>query len=177
MDPFLATKTQAPVGTGIAQGPERKNPAWRRSGLTLRLVVERYVAIGWTRPRVRDKQCYWRFAAPAPHFIGEMEDSWRRRGPLISRAVCSLSILRVKFKLLIAPIRNACKLLGAPLEFIIQKDGLRDFFHGLPRLLALLLQDAIRFVLADFHFALQDSLGALHDLAGFELAGQRGFFA
>jgi len=32
-------------------------PAKRCSGLTLRLVVERYVAIDWTRRRVREEPC------------------------------------------------------------------------------------------------------------------------
>jgi hypothetical protein len=47
----------------------------RRSGLTYRLVVERHVAIGWTRHRAREKQSSWKSAAAEFHFIGEMKPS------------------------------------------------------------------------------------------------------
>jgi hypothetical protein len=57
-------------------------------GFSYRLVVERYVAIDWTRRRVRDrlwirrrvqsKQNSLAFAASMPHFIGEV----RTRGTM-----------------------------------------------------------------------------------------------
>src|SRR6202521_3010674 len=118
----------------------------RRSGLTLRLVVERYVSIdwtrrrvreNWTRHRVRDKLCSWRPGAPVPHFIGEVRGSWRRFDLFISRVVCNLHNEIVKFKLSIVMIRNSSGLLRAALQLIVQNDGLRDFPNGLAHLLAL----------------------------------------
>jgi hypothetical protein len=58
-------------------------------------------------------------------------------------------------------------------DFLAQDHGFRDFLHRLAHLLALPLQRAVGFFFADFHLALQDSLGALDQLARFELAGQR----
>ncbi len=56
--PSLSQKRHKPAnGTEIAQDPEDTNPVKGRSGLTLWLVVERYVAIDWTRRRVREEQC------------------------------------------------------------------------------------------------------------------------
>ena len=52
-------------------------------------------------------------------------------------------------------------------QFIVQKNGFRNFFHRLPRLLALSLQRAVGFFLVDFHFTLQNALGALHQFSGF----------
>jgi hypothetical protein len=62
--PSRSQKRHKPAnGTGIARDPEDTNPVKRRSGLTLRLVVERYVAIDWTQRRVREEQCRRRLAA------------------------------------------------------------------------------------------------------------------
>jgi hypothetical protein len=83
----------------------------------------------------------------------------------------NLSIGTVKFKLSIGTIQSGRRLLRAALEFIIQDDRLRDFLHGFAHLLALPLDRAVGLVLADFHVALQNSLGALHNLSGFQLAG------
>src|SRR5580700_3217451 len=57
MGPLPGTRTRDPGGTRVAPDTEDTDPVKRRSGLTFRLVVERYVAIGWTRHRVREKQC------------------------------------------------------------------------------------------------------------------------
>ncbi len=90
-------------GTGIAeeQGTNRPVPAPFRayvfgssSSVMLRLVghgivSEKNSEAGGPRHRL-------------PHFIGERRNSWRRCGPLIPRAVCSLSIETVKFKLSMA---------------------------------------------------------------------------
>ena len=50
-------ETQARKENGHRSKSGDTNPVKRRSGLTLWLVVERYVAIGWTRRRVREEQC------------------------------------------------------------------------------------------------------------------------
>src|SRR5580704_2763093 len=113
----------------------------------------------------------------ASHFIGEIKRSRRRCNFSLSSAVCSLSHRIVKFKLSIAAIREARDLLRSSLQIVVQDDGLRDFLHGLARLLALPLHGPVGFFLANFHFALQDPLGALHQLPGFQLAGENGLFA
>jgi hypothetical protein len=108
------------------------------------------------------------------HFVVEMKRGLRRIGLftfLISSAVCGLSLRLVKFKLLIAAIRNAHGLLRTALQFVIQDHGLRDFLHGLAHLLALPLHGAIGFFLANFHLTLQNPFRALHQLSGFQLAG------
>jgi len=98
----------------------------------------------------------------APHFVVEMKRVQRRSDLVNFQRSFSLCLRIVKFKLSIAAIRYAHKLLRAPLQFIVQDDGLSDFLHGLAHLLALSLHRAIRIFLADFHLALQDSLRALY---------------
>ena len=85
------------------------------------------------------------------HFVVEMRHGERRSDLLDFPRSFSLSCMRVKFKLLIAAIRNAQELLRAALQFIVQKDGLGDFFHGLAHLLALPLHRSIGFFLANLH--------------------------
>jgi hypothetical protein len=62
-------------------------------------------------------------------------------------------------------------LLGTALQFVIQNDRFGDFLHGFAHLLALPLQGAVGFFLADFHFALQNALGPLHQFSRFQLPG------
>ena len=77
------------------------------------------------------------------HFVVEMRHGERRYDLFNCPRSFSLSRVRVKFKLLIAAIRNAHGLWSAALQFVIQNDGLRDFLHGLAHLLALPLHRAI----------------------------------
>ncbi len=121
----------------------------------------------------------------APLFVGEKRTSKRRCGSFtLTRSLQNIR-RRVKFKLSIATIRMLRgsthlhassrqrigeQLLRITFQIVGQNNGLRDFFHGLAHLLALPLHGAIRFFLADSQLALQDALGALHKLSGFQPA-------
>jgi len=70
---FSGCEDTSPGWNEIAQNPEDTDPVKRRSGLTLRLVVERYVAIGWTRHRVREKLVNLEACREARHFVVEMK--------------------------------------------------------------------------------------------------------
>ncbi len=88
--PFGMRPFPEPMKTPVPWQKERKSlkirktqirSKKRRSGLTLRLVVERYVAIGWTRHRVRGKlfNAVGAWRAPVFPFIGEIGNERKRR--------------------------------------------------------------------------------------------------
>src|SRR5712692_8624012 len=58
-----------------------------------------------------------------------------------------------------------------------QDDGFGDFLHGLAPLAALFLNRRVRLLLVESQLALQDALGALHQLPCFELLGELGDLA
>jgi hypothetical protein len=121
----------------------------------------------------------------APRFVGEKKSSKHRCDFFTSGQSLQNSTRRVKFKLSIATIqivrgpdhhygssrqRLDELLLRLAFQLVVQNNRLRDFFHGFAHLLALPLHGAIRFFLADFQPALQNSLGALHKLSAFQPA-------
>jgi hypothetical protein len=156
----------------------------RSSASTQRLIFERYVSIVWTRRRVRDKQTRvkigLRLLVSSAKRRGESTDtasSLRHGVCRISLEVSNSNFQLPRFKWCAAPLNYASSrqrtpewLFRAAFQFVVQNNGLRDFFHGLAHLLALTLDGAIGLVLVDSQFALQDSLGALHKLSGFQLA-------
>jgi hypothetical protein len=92
MNSIPGARTRVPGGTGIAQDTEHTDPVKRRSGLSLRLVVERYVAIGWTRRRVREKQRRLMFAARRLISSAKRNNLSGDAASSLSSEVCGLSI-------------------------------------------------------------------------------------
>jgi hypothetical protein len=152
--------------------------------LTDWLFLERYVSIVWTRRRVRDERIKVKFALGLLVSSAKRGDqsavtttSLRHGVCRIAREVSNSNFQLPRFKWCAAPLNSASKLqrmrewlLSIAFQLVVQNNGLRNFFHGLPHLLALALHGAIRFVLVNSQFALQDALGALHKLSSFQLA-------
>ena len=164
-------KTQARLGNGNSpktrtrksgQAPFRASLSARRRALMFRLVGHGIVSEknGTAGGSLRLR--------PASSSKRELRGASRSVDLRAQFATCAPLQSNSNFQL---PRFAGRELLRAALQFVIQDDGLRDFLHRFAHLLALLLQRAIRLFLADLHFPLQDSLGPLHELAGFKLAG------
>jgi len=152
--------------------------------LTDWLFLERYVSIVWTRRRVRDERIKVKFALRLLVSSAKRGDQSAVTTTSLRQGVCRIAcevsnsnFQLPRFKSCAASLNYAARrerkdksLLRVAFQFIVQNNGLRDFFHGLAHLLALPLHGAIRFVLVDSQFALQDTLGALHELTSFQLA-------
>jgi hypothetical protein len=174
MRPFFRDTDAVPGNTPVRD---------RSSQLTDWLFLERYVSIVWTRRRVRDERIKVKFALGLLVSSAKRGDQSAVPTTSLRHGVCRIPFKESnsnfqlpRFKWCAAALNYASKLqrmcewlLSIAFQLVVQNNGLRDFFHGLAHLLALPLHGPIRFILADFQLALQDTLGALHKLSSFQL--------